>query len=76
MIAWGYVFKRNSEWADKATLSVVFGCVSIFLFLIFLFSPVWLRGFIERVLIGWDMTWLIIISITLFYKTLPVSPSK
>jgi len=76
MITWGSVFKKNHEWADKASLSRVFGLVSILLFLIFLFSPVWLRGFTERLLIGWDITWLIIISNTLFQKTFSDSSYK
>lgn len=72
MIAWGSVFKKNIEWADKATLSSVFGIIGILLFFIFLFSPISVRGLTERLLIGWDMIWLIIISAALFNKTISV----
>lgn len=72
MIAWGSVFKKNDRWADKAILSRFFGLVSLLLFFVFLFSPVSLRGFTERLLIGWDIIWLIIISIAVFNKAVPV----
>lgn len=62
MMAWANVFKRNENWAKLTKISNFFGGTSIILFFVFLFSPVWLRGFTERILIGWDFGWLLLIT--------------
>ena len=66
MIVWGFVFKKTRHWSSLAKLSWFFGVVSLVLFILFLATPVPFRGFSERILMGWDISWLIVISRRLY----------
>jgi hypothetical protein len=68
MIAWGVVFKKNENWKSLAKPSLFFGVMSLILFIIFFASPVTLRGLTERILLVWDVSWLLLVSRKL-YKT-------
>ena len=66
MIAWGFIFNRNNNWKDIAKQSCFFGVMSIVLFVIFFMSPPSFRGLTQRMLIVWDMLWLLLVNRALF----------
>jgi hypothetical protein len=66
MIAWGFIFNRNNNWKNIAKQSCFFGVISIVLFVIFFMSPPSFRGLTQRMLIVWDMLWLLLVNRGLF----------
>ncbi|MEO8772449.1 MAG: DUF998 domain-containing protein [Ferruginibacter sp.] len=76
MIAWGFVFKKNENWKNFARPSMFFGVVSLVLFIVFFASPVPLRGLTERILLIWDIGWLVLVSNKLYRNAMFVSPLK
>ena len=66
MIAWGFIFNRNNNWKNIAKQSCFFGVMSIVLFVIFFMSPPSFRGLTQRMLIVWDMIWLLLVNRALF----------
>ncbi len=81
MISWGRVFKKNKNWYTLAKPSLIFGAVSLVLFIIFFVSPPSFRGLTQRLLIVWDVCWLLLVNTMLLrraknldgtYKTLSV----
>ncbi len=66
MIAWGFIFNRNNNWKNIAKQSCFFGVMSIVLFVIFFMSPPSFRGLAQRMLIVWDMLWLLLVNRGLF----------
>lgn len=70
MIAWRAVFKRNENWKGFAKTSLIFGVVSLLLFIVFFASPIPLRGLSERILLVWDISWLLLVSRKLYFNSL------
>ena len=75
MIAWGVVFKKNENWKGLEKPSIFFGVMSLLLFIIFLASPIPLRGLTERILLVWDISWLLLVSRKLYYNEMLISPA-
>lgn len=72
MIAWSRNFSRNTAWKKLAKPSLFFGVISILLFVLFFMSPPSFRGLTQRILIAWDISWLLLINRQLL---LSLSPS-
>ncbi|WP_295791724.1 DUF998 domain-containing protein [Mucilaginibacter sp.] len=70
MLAWGFTFTRNDNWLTVAKTSWVFGGLGIAMFIVFLFSPPSLRGLTERILIVWDVSWLVLVSRQLYINSI------
>ena len=66
MIAWAQAFKKRKGGEKMAMLSRFFRLISLALFIVFFLSPHYLRGFTERILLAWDIDWLLLISSHLF----------
>jgi hypothetical protein len=66
MIAWGFTFNKTDAWQSTAKISWIFGAVSILVFIGFFLSPPSLRGLNERILIAWDIGWLILVNRQLY----------
>ena len=66
IIAWGFSFNKNDAWQRMAKISWFFGVISIVVFIVFLLSPPSIRGLSERILIAWDVSWLILVNWQLF----------
>ncbi|HRH51569.1 MAG TPA: DUF998 domain-containing protein [Panacibacter sp.] len=62
MISWGFVFRRNEEWKSMTKLSWFFGAVSLALFIIFFMSPPAFRGLMQRILLVWNISWILLIN--------------
>ncbi|MEO5943848.1 MAG: DUF998 domain-containing protein [Ferruginibacter sp.] len=75
MIAWGAVFKRNENWKSFAKTSLIFGVVSLLLFIVFFASPIPLRGLSERILLVWDISWLLLVSRKFYFNSLVNAPA-
>ena len=76
MIAWGTVFKKNENWERLAKPSLFFGVMSLLLFIVFFASPIPLRGLTERILMVWDISWLILVSSKLYRNSGFITPVK
>ncbi|MBD1395078.1 DUF998 domain-containing protein [Mucilaginibacter glaciei] len=68
IIAWGFTFNIINTWQHMAKISCLFGVTSAVVFISFLLSPPSLRGLSERILIVWDITWIILVSRQLYIK--------
>jgi hypothetical protein len=66
MIAWGFTFNKTDAWQSMAKTSWIFGAVSILVFIGFFLSSPSLRGLSERILIAWDIGWLILVNRQLY----------
>lgn len=66
IIAWGISFKNNDEFKKFARPSVLWGLTSLLLLIIFIGSPIGLRGLTQRLLLVCDIGWLLIISMKLY----------
>jgi hypothetical protein len=66
MIAWGFTFNKTAGWQHMAKPSWFFGAISILVFIDFFLSPPSLRGLSERILIAWDVSWLILLNRQLY----------
>jgi hypothetical protein len=75
MIAWGNVFKKKESWKSFAKPSIFYGVVSLVLLIIFIGSPISFRGLTQRFLLGWDMSWLLLVSWKLYHHTAGVATS-
>ena len=62
MISWGTVFSENRHWRPLGKLSFIFGTASLVLFIIFFLSPPSFRGLTQRILIVWDLCWLLLVN--------------
>ncbi len=76
MIAWGVVFNKNERWKGLKKLSIFFGVMSLLLFIIFLASPIPLRGLTERILLVWDVSWLLLVSRKLYHNAILISHAE
>jgi hypothetical protein len=74
MIAWAAVFKRNQNWKSLAKPSLFFGVLSLVLFIIFFASPITIRGLTERILLVWDVSWLLLVSRKLYFDSFIHTP--
>lgn len=77
MIFWGFVFSRNEECKSIAKLSWIFGAVSLALFIIFFMSPPAFRGLMQRILLLWNISWIVLVNwkiLSLWYYLLPYTP--
>lgn len=70
MIFLGYVFKENENWKSLAKPSLFFGLTSLVLFIIFFACPNTLKGIAERILLIWDVCWLLLVSNKLYSNSL------
>ncbi len=68
MIAWGIVFKKTEDWKRFAKPSVFYGLISLVLLIIFIASPISSRGLTQRILLVWDISWLLLIGWKLYNK--------
>jgi hypothetical protein len=75
MIAWRNVFKKNESWKSFAKPSIFYGVVSLVLLIIFVGSPISFRGLTQRILLGWDISWLLLVSWKLYQNTAGVATS-
>jgi uncharacterized membrane protein YidH (DUF202 family) len=75
MIAWGNVFKKNENWKSFAKPSIFYGVVSLVLLIIFVGSPILFRGLTQRILLGWDISWLLLVSWKLYHNPAGVATS-
>lgn len=66
MIIWGSVFKNNENWKSFAKLSIYFGAISLVLFIIHFVSPIPIKGLTQRILLVWDISWLLLVSSKLY----------
>jgi hypothetical protein len=66
IIAWGISFKNNHEFKKFARPSVLWGLTSLILLIIFIGSPIGLRGLTQRLLLVCDISWLLLISLKLY----------
>lgn len=66
MIAWGIAFKKNNELKRFGRLSVFWGVISLILLIIFIASPISIRGLTQRTLLTFDISWLFIVSLGLY----------
>jgi hypothetical protein len=68
MIAWGVVFKKNNNFISLAKSSIIFGVTSLVLLLIFIFSPVSIRGLTQRILLTHNISWLFLVSLKMYQE--------
>lgn len=66
IIAWGISFKNNHEFKKFASPSVLWGLTSLILLIIFIGSPIGLRGLTQRLLLVCDISWLLLVSMKLY----------
>ncbi len=76
MIAWGFVFKKNENWKGFAKPSMIFGAISLVLFIAHFVSPGPLKGLTQRILLGWDISWLLLVSWKLYRNSEFILPTK
>jgi hypothetical protein len=62
MIAWGKIFKKKERWKSFAKPSTFYGVVSLVLLIIFIGSSISFRGLTQRILLAWDISWLLLVS--------------
>lgn len=70
MISWGLTFSKNDTWQEMATTSRFFGVISMVLFMALFLSPLSLKGLTERILIIWDVYWLILVNRQLYNNSI------
>ncbi len=66
MIAWGSVFKKNENWKSLSKPSLFFGVISLGLFIVHFASPLSIKGLTQRILLLWDISWLLLVSSRLY----------
>ena len=66
MMALGMVFKRSEGWRKFASPSIFYGIVSLVLLIVFIGSPISFRGATQRLLLVWDISWLMLVSWKLY----------
>lgn len=69
MITWSFVFNTNENWKSFTKPSLFFGIVSLLLFIVHFASSHAFKGLTQRILIIWDITWLLLVSIKLYLNT-------
>jgi Protein of unknown function (DUF998) len=69
MIAWGISFQKNNEFKKIAKPSVVWGGISFILLVIFIASPISVRGLTQRILLTWNISWLFLVNFHLYRTT-------
>jgi len=67
MILWSFVFKTEEQLKGLSKPSLLFGICSLLLLFFHLASPIAWKGITQRVLILWDLIWLILVSSTFYY---------
>jgi uncharacterized membrane protein len=75
MISWSIAFKKNENWKSLAKPAMLFGVISLILFIIHLVSPIPLRGLTQRILLVWDISWLLLVSWKLYRDAAGVTAS-
>ncbi len=76
MIAWGFVFKKNENWKSFAKPSIYYGIISLLLFIIHFVSPGPIKGLTQRILLAWDISWLLLVSWKLNRNSEFILPAK
>jgi hypothetical membrane protein len=76
MIAWGIVFKKNANWKSFSKPSIFYGVLSLVLLIIFVGSPISFRGLTQRILLAWDISWLLLVSWKLYHNITGVAISS
>jgi alpha-beta hydrolase superfamily lysophospholipase len=76
MVLWGFNFRKNDSWKGIDNISWVFGIVSMLILAALVFSPISLKGLVQRMLFVWDLSWLILISRKLYLPTVRFSTTK
>ena len=61
-IAWGIAFQKQSHLKKLAKPSIYFGVVSLVILILFIDSPIGLRGLSQRILLTFNISWLCIVS--------------
>lgn len=67
MMAWGKAFRKNDRLKSISKFSVFYGIGSLVLLIIFVASPVAIRGLTQRFLLLWDISWLLLVSWKLYH---------
>ncbi|CAN5285566.1 hypothetical protein BH11BAC5_BH11BAC5_41420 [soil metagenome] len=75
MFTWSFVFKKNENWKSFAKPAMFFGVVSLVLFIVHFVSPIPLRGLTQRILLVWDISWLLLVSRKLYQYAAGVAAS-
>jgi hypothetical protein len=75
MLAWGVTFKKQHHFKKLAKPSIYFGVISLALLILFIASPIWIRGLTQRILLTCNISWLIILNRKLYLNTSVVAPS-
>ncbi len=70
MISWAFTFRKNDAWHQMANTSRFFGVISIVLFIVLFLSPLSLKGLAERILIIWDVYWIILVNRQLYINSI------
>jgi hypothetical protein len=65
MIAWGILFNKNYVLKKLARPSLIWGITSLLLLIIFIASPIGIRGLTQRLLLACDISWLLLVSMKL-----------
>ncbi len=68
MILWSSVFKKNQNWKSLSKPSLFFGVISLGLFIVHFASPLAIKGLTQRILLLWDISWLLLVSSKLYYN--------
>jgi hypothetical protein len=66
MIAWGISFKKNKDLKRFASLSVLWGTISLILLVLHVASPISVRGLTQRILLTWNISWLFLVNFHLY----------
>lgn len=76
MIAWGISFKKNNDLKRFASLSVLWGAISLILLIIHIASPISIRGLTQRILLTWNISWLFLVNFHLYRTTKNIALSS
>lgn len=69
MIAWGISFKKNKDLKSFASLSVLWGVISLTILVLHIASPISVRGLTQRILLTWNISWLFLVNFHLYRAT-------
>ncbi len=69
MISWGISFKKNNDLKRFASISVLWGVISLILLILHIASPISVRGLTQRILLTWNISWLFLLNFHLYRTT-------
>jgi alpha-beta hydrolase superfamily lysophospholipase len=76
MILLGFNFKQNDKWQKISSVSWFFGITSFLILMALVLSPIPIKGFIQRTLFLWDLSWLIFVSRQLYVNSAQIPKMK